>query len=349
MPRTLPARGAQQRGFSLVELMVAIVVGMILTAGILFMFVTNKRAYNETERFARMQENGRFALETLTHDLRHVFFWGDARYFDLVKDSNLGTVTNDCSGDASAYEFDTSLWATSATASSALTCITDALVVAGIPSDILAVKYAQPNPVEDDNNDSVIDTVDGLVANRPYVMTNHLLGEVFVASGSPLSGVPSIAVGGEIPEGRAWEYSNYVYYVRAGTDSTPPALARKSLRWNGTAMAMVTEDVAEGIEGLRILYGFDTNNDGDPDTFSPASGVSTWDGVVSARIFVLVRSMAPEWQFEDTKSYQLGDVTVTATQGEAASQGGEMRNFHRMVLSTTVNVRNPNLVLTGGF
>jgi hypothetical protein len=54
----------------MVELLVAMAVGLFLTAGILQVFVANKAAYRLGEAKARVQENGRFAAQMLAADLR---------------------------------------------------------------------------------------------------------------------------------------------------------------------------------------------------------------------------------------------------------------------------------------
>lgn len=53
----------KQRGLSLVELMVAIVLGLILVAGVIELFVNNRQVYRVQEAKARMQEDGRYALQ----------------------------------------------------------------------------------------------------------------------------------------------------------------------------------------------------------------------------------------------------------------------------------------------
>ena len=58
------------RGFSLIELMVSIVIGLILVAGILSIFFSSRVTYTSNEKTARLQENGRVALDNLAHDLR---------------------------------------------------------------------------------------------------------------------------------------------------------------------------------------------------------------------------------------------------------------------------------------
>ncbi len=60
----------RQSGVSMVELLVATAVGLFLTAGIIQLFVSSSQAYRSEEGFARLQENGRYALELITRELR---------------------------------------------------------------------------------------------------------------------------------------------------------------------------------------------------------------------------------------------------------------------------------------
>ncbi|MFP4244844.1 MAG: PilW family protein [Ectothiorhodospira sp.] len=61
-------RGNQ--GISLVELMVALVIGLVLTAGALQVLMANQASYRETQRWARVQETMAFATQYLARDLR---------------------------------------------------------------------------------------------------------------------------------------------------------------------------------------------------------------------------------------------------------------------------------------
>jgi len=67
-----------QRGFSLVELMVAMAIGIFLMFGAVTVFTNSKRTYNENEVSSRLQENLRFASEILTHDVRMSGYYGCA-------------------------------------------------------------------------------------------------------------------------------------------------------------------------------------------------------------------------------------------------------------------------------
>jgi type IV pilus assembly protein PilW len=57
-------------GFSLVELMVAMVIGLIITFAVVQIFTTSRTTYQTDEGLARVQENGRFAVEFLSNDIR---------------------------------------------------------------------------------------------------------------------------------------------------------------------------------------------------------------------------------------------------------------------------------------
>lgn len=59
-----------QRGLSLVELMVALVLSMILMAGFLQIFLSVRSTYATSEAASRLQENGRFALDFLSEHAR---------------------------------------------------------------------------------------------------------------------------------------------------------------------------------------------------------------------------------------------------------------------------------------
>lgn len=64
------------RGFSLVELMVAMVLGLILVAAITQVFLGNRKTQTIEEAVGRVQESGRLALEFLSDDLRLAGFSG---------------------------------------------------------------------------------------------------------------------------------------------------------------------------------------------------------------------------------------------------------------------------------
>jgi type IV pilus assembly protein PilW len=63
-----PAR--RQAGFSLVELMVALTLGLIIVGGVISIFVSNQQAFRSTEALGRLQENARLSFELMAREVR---------------------------------------------------------------------------------------------------------------------------------------------------------------------------------------------------------------------------------------------------------------------------------------
>jgi type IV pilus assembly protein PilW len=71
-----PASVLKQRGLSLIEIMVALTLSLVLTAGVITIFVNNKQSYRIQEASARLQENARFAINLLEQDIHQARFLG---------------------------------------------------------------------------------------------------------------------------------------------------------------------------------------------------------------------------------------------------------------------------------
>lgn len=96
-----------QRGFSLIELMVSITLGMIIVAAVLALFLNITRNNSELAKTNSQIENGRFAIQLIQNDLVHAGFWGSyVPQFDDLTFSGMptdvpGAVPNPCDGYAS--------------------------------------------------------------------------------------------------------------------------------------------------------------------------------------------------------------------------------------------------------
>ena len=66
---------AFQKGLSLVELMVALVLGLFVVGSLIGLYINTKETYLMTENMSRLQENGRIALNMMSRDIR----WTDYR------------------------------------------------------------------------------------------------------------------------------------------------------------------------------------------------------------------------------------------------------------------------------
>src|SRR5262249_25624394 len=67
---------AAQRGFSIVELMVALTIGLLLLTLLAVILSNASRSQRETFLAAEQIENGRYAVDMLSDDIHHAGFWG---------------------------------------------------------------------------------------------------------------------------------------------------------------------------------------------------------------------------------------------------------------------------------
>lgn len=65
----------RQSGFTLLELMIALTLGLLLLTGIGTIYVGSNQTYRVQEQSARIQESGRYALEVIGRSLRQAGYW----------------------------------------------------------------------------------------------------------------------------------------------------------------------------------------------------------------------------------------------------------------------------------
>ncbi len=308
-----PIKIKKMRGLSLVELMVATTIGLLLTSAIVGLFASSKRAHTDSMDRGIMYENGRYAISVLSNELRLTEFWGATRAADIINSDGLNAIVGDCSGNAAGYNVNNSLWGITTATATITSCITDAK--AG--TDAFVIKHVAATPT----------AVASLDSTRTYLMTNEFLGILFDGADTP----PSTVAGGDVPGGQAWEYTSTLYYIREETGEVP-ALYRKQLRGSSWGES---EEIANGIENMRLLYGVDTNLDGVADKYDNATAAN-WTNVVAARVYLLMRSEKASSLYPDSKTYLLGDVTINPNSND---------NYYRLVFNTSVNLRNRKLTI----
>lgn len=69
-PARFVGRARPQRGLTLVELMVAMVLGLLILGGVVSIFLSNRQAFRTSEQLARIQENARTAFELMSRSIR---------------------------------------------------------------------------------------------------------------------------------------------------------------------------------------------------------------------------------------------------------------------------------------
>lgn len=313
-----------ESGFTLIELMIGMVLGLILIGGVLSIFIQTQQSSRADNNVARMQDQARFALDELASDIRMAGYLSDPLTPAAVTlDAGLALGT-DCGPpgtpqwiyrlmDPANGNFLTITGvnnASGATANNAYGCIATNELRAN--TDIIATKRVAGRSL----------TPAQLQAGTVYLRTNGSIGLLYGQPGGAAFGAPFTD----------WEYRPRVYYIRRFSDNANdniPSLCRKVLAFGG-APTMQTECIAQGIEDLQIEYGIDTDADGAPNRYAVNPPIADLQNVISARITLLARTLQRDPRYVDAKTYTLSDAP-------AYSPGD---NFHRRIYSVTVPIHN---------
>ncbi|WP_198403202.1 PilW family protein [Acidovorax delafieldii] len=343
--RTFPLKPFQprmHRGFSLVELMVGLTIGMVLVAGLSLLFANSSQSGNELEKSIRQIENGRYAVELLHDDLSLAGFYGEVPtdFLGYTTPDVCATALNSLGWDKTAPsdpKVPLPLMGLSPTEVDALpaTCVanhkagTVAFAVHRLGADAVAPA--------------------AVTASAPHVQTSRCVtdpvADPFIVSATAadftLKNLQCNATN------QVRQYVSRIYYIadcnECGSDTTP-TLKMAELR--GTQMTVVP--LAEGIENMVLEYGFDTTDPADadpatdtskgtPDIFRTGlSGVvgardNDWANVVAVRLHLLSRTTERSPDYNDSaKAYVLGPASST----------GDNSGFKRRVYTTTVRLTN---------
>lgn len=143
-------RGRRVAGFSLIELLISVTLGLIVLAGLINLFVANNRSYQVQSANNFLQENVRIASDRISWSLRMADFWGgnEPGSVKIGTASAVVTAKGNCNGS----------WATAITGAGggaiygydgAASFPFDATCIDGsanyVPgSDVLIVRYANP-------------------------------------------------------------------------------------------------------------------------------------------------------------------------------------------------------------
>jgi len=334
-----------QSGLSMVELLVAVAVGLMLLAGITTMFANSRQTYEANQRLARIQENGRFALEQIGRDVRVAGFKGCARRLSGANPfhNKLASPTTLLNNFAIPVEGDE--WSTGTTWAPGT--IASTLTSPAEGSDVFVVRRPRPGVPAFQVRTSMAAATDPIVVTDAgsadiNVGDNILVSDCVAASVVRATGYSYSAPAGSIAHAngvnvddsagnayttiaRAVVVDTVIYYV-ANNPAGIPSLYRQQ----GSA---TPEEIVEGVERMQITYGVDTNLDFWVDSYQTANQVNTavlWDRVVSINIALLVRSLEPYGADLDTRTYDLLGNTV----------GPFNDRYQRLTFTTAATLRN---------
>ena len=320
---TLPI---QQRGFSILELLIALGLGLMLISSVVIVFVQNHRSAVQDEEIARVLENGRYLVRILSREMAMSGYWGKfvdvgitTNHASVVIDQDCGDGINPWAMELDAIQFLNNV--TTVTTAATFECLPSANIVVG--SDIIAIKRVADSETADAS----------LQTNQIYMRTNAVAATMFLGGAV---GTPPAMTGTVVN----WSYRPQVYFLRNYSFNPAdgiPSLCRGFLD-NSSPPDMITECLIEGVENLQIEFGVDDDDDFIADYYTGSPTPAELFDSVSCRIHVLLRSLKPIPNYINDKTYKMGSVNIAA-----ANDG-----FFRRVFSTTVLLRNPaNLARLG--
>ena len=316
-----------QSGISLVEVMVALVISLFLLGGIVQVYIGNKTSFAFNNALAEVQENGRFALETMARDLRLSGNWACIS-FDPTDTSNI----NDTLSNANVAGYDSdwhdfvngeAIQGTNGAGNAA-----DTLIIRGGKSGQANVEGPFTAPtVQQISVDSVstIDAGDIILVAR--CGANDLAGaEADILQVDAVNKITRV-IGLDSDKSQQFgndatvvELQSVGYSIGNGA-SGEPALFRAEFN--------DPQELIDGVENMQVLYGIDTDDDQFPNQYVTSNNVGAdFQDVVSIRLMLLLRSI-DDFVTEDAQTYTYNGVQTTA---------GDRRI--RQVFTTTIALRN---------
>ena len=329
-----PTSRFKQAGFSVVELMIAMLLSLALAVGVISVFVNNSYSFGQDDNIARMQDDARHALREIAFEISMAGHYADLHIPDTVTPDGGLTIGTDC-GPAGEVNW---MYRTTEAGTGNTMSIT-AIDNASGADVVSAHSCFGANEVEPGTDVVAIRRVAGgatgaLSANSVYLRTNGTVGLLFKA---PMPAAPSITVA--VPRAD-WQYRPSIYFIRQFAN-TPgdgiPTLCRKALR--GAGPNMTSECLATGIENLQIEYGIDTTEDGHSNLYMTNPTLNDMQNVVAARIFLVARTTDIDTRYTNDKTYSVSNSADLVPND----------SFHRRVFSTSVSIQNIRSMNMMGF
>jgi len=355
------------RGFSMVELMVAITLALIVTTGVISVFVGSRSAYQATSGTAELTDGGRFALNFISNSLR------SAGYMACTTASRVQGILN--AGSPMLYSFNEALegyeavgtgtgaayavapppvagdptvthWITSG--------VTPNLdpILAGLPltnNDVLVVRSTLANAqavyvsnIVDGTPSFNVNAQGPLAVNQLAAISDCSKAVVFqitavgggivthnAAAGAGANGAAAFPLSFS-PGAQVTPIDTVVYFIGKGADGDG-ALFSYDLSAVSSGAAPGATELVPDIEAMQLLYGIDTSNTQTVSQYVTADLVPDFNTVMSVKVALLAASAPGSGhQLPGANTFKLLGTTVTVPVDTRA----------RQVFEETIAVRN---------
>jgi Tfp pilus assembly protein PilW len=358
----------RQIGVSLIELMVAMLLGAIVVAGLIQILTANRKAYQLQESNNFQQQNLRFATDRIDWSIRMADFWGGQKAADvtgLLGDGDGATGCDDTwvvagkpgsAGAGGIYGYD---------GAAAFPISGCALVPSGdyVPgTDVLVVRYADTDPCN--VPDGSVAALAAGTTSTCLPSSSHYLAASVGQSAQLFKLADAVPLTGDTQR-YIYPYRVEAYYLQPCSDRPAAGCSAASdggtprptlMRLRLTDTGLVREPLVEGIEQLQFEYGVSTDGT-HVNQFKNAAKVTAaeWPTVLAVRVTLLARSPdrdlsvshAGTFRVSDKCSYTLsnaGTFALTTTDGDCTgfSLNGlaKPNQFPRSMQQQIVQIRN---------
>jgi type IV pilus assembly protein PilW len=345
-----PALRAVARGFTLVELMVAMAIGVLIVVAALQMLATARDAYRVNERIARLQEQARTAFAVIEPDIEMAGSYGFTQTAETIRFIQGGDTNAVVASAPALRQFplrpgDALPAAVSGLPPGAHSCGVNFAIDVSMPVQGSNNRFAlgrSPASSCDAYQRRAQDGSDTLTARR--VATQTTVAEpsrlqIYAVRDTSRS-VQFMFADGNAPapiddDHQVHDLVVRTYYVARDSVGRrgAPALRVKSLTRSGTGLIFDEDEVMAGIEDLQVQFGVSVDGSGRVSHYvNPDSPELPAAQVVSVRVWLRVRADEPEPSFNDARTYRYADVEFTPADAE--------RTFRRVLMSRTITLRN---------
>jgi type IV pilus assembly protein PilW len=350
----------RQAGMSLIELMIAVAIGLALLAGLSSLYVSTSKARTEFNKTSEQVENGRFALQSITRDIEMAGFYGRA---SLPLATSSYALSDPCATAPASMGFSTSPTLTvplpvyaPSLAATVPTCLATNLPNMKAGAEVLTVGYASGSVTATPNGTDYYLQRSGCSTDSVSMVYSKTSADFTLHNKAAVAG-------GACSTSTKAELRKYVersYYVATcdvctgtGADTTPTLKMAEFV--NG---AIQVSSLVAGIEDVHYSYGVDLDNNGSPDCYvdNPsdltavpaactaaataasyawtASATANWANVTAVRLNLLSRNLDNTASWTDTRTYNLGRAAVSGPYND---------HYKRHVYGTVARIWN-----TGG-
>ena len=312
---------SRHSGFSIIELMIGITLGLIVLAALTSFFVNTSGNRTEIERNSRQIENGRYAIDTLRSEVRLAGFYAELKQAGAILTAPDPCQNPEVSGVASlglqllpSLKVPLAIYGYAADSPAFPPCLADHVV----GTDVLLVRRF---------GTEMVTLANAAAQKGVYVQPSRCASD---STTTPWAidlgnnaGTFTLRRTDCLAPGDVYPVRVEAYYIRswsAATGDGVPTLVKVDLD-GATAGWLRVSPLVEGVQSMRLAYGIDNDGDGTVDEYRRCDTVTPcdanqWNNVLIVRASLLASTLEDSMGYTDTKRYDLGDGYVLGPFGD---------------------------------